>query len=224
MTKTKGSFHAQFGVPSNVGVANVEGASALFVRQDHVHNHAAGLGFSLHHEHYLRLLHSVYANPQAGRAAVVGRVYLIPVQVPFRLTVDRLGIVWEAIAIDGNIILGIYADNGDTPVGGAVIAETASTPNSGSAGGGYTTQEIAITDLQLEPDLYWFASEHSVINNYYGIGGSAALAGTLVGGNGTLAGYYYNRGGGYGALTNPCPAVTIFKDVAYQFARVKSVP
>lgn len=38
------------GVPSNIGVANVEGAAELFARQDHVHNHPAGLGVTLHHE------------------------------------------------------------------------------------------------------------------------------------------------------------------------------
>lgn len=48
-TKTQASFSAKFGVPSDVGVANAEGVAALFVRQDHVHNHPAGLGANLHH-------------------------------------------------------------------------------------------------------------------------------------------------------------------------------
>lgn len=37
------------GVPSNVGVLNAEGVAELFARQDHVHNHPAGLGTDLHH-------------------------------------------------------------------------------------------------------------------------------------------------------------------------------
>ncbi|GAH32678.1 unnamed protein product, partial [marine sediment metagenome] len=39
----------QVGVPSDIGVANAQGAQTDFVRRDHVHNHPAGLGVDLHH-------------------------------------------------------------------------------------------------------------------------------------------------------------------------------
>lgn len=80
MTRTKGSFHAQFGVPSNVGVANAEGVAALFVRQDHVHNHPAGLGEDLHHAkvhgvaEHTDVTRSILIHPQGGNAVYEGVV------------------------------------------------------------------------------------------------------------------------------------------------------
>lgn len=38
------------GVPSDVGVANAEGVAVALARQDHEHNHPAGLGVDLHHD------------------------------------------------------------------------------------------------------------------------------------------------------------------------------
>jgi len=44
-----GGFGTGFGTPVDIGVANAPGVSTLLVREDHVHNHPAGLGANLHH-------------------------------------------------------------------------------------------------------------------------------------------------------------------------------
>lgn len=179
------------GVPSDVGVANAEGNAEVFARQNHVHNHPAGLGFSLHHSHYARTWQTRF---QIGTpvALVAGRVYMTPIQIPWTMTVDRV-FVWYTTPVAGNMRAGIYADNGGTPVGGALQVESASIVKSGT----WRQQEFTIVATQLTPGLYWLpvVSDEATTKAYPS--GLEAIGGTLLD-------YFYDFA--YGPLTNPCPA------------------
>jgi len=111
----------------------------------------------------------------------------------------------------GNVRMGIYADNGNTPDGGALLSETAA--GAPVAMGKF---EIALpANLQLQRGLYWL-----VINN-----NNAALelcqavapqqsGGTLFGRRAATA---------FGAMPNPCPA-SAANVAAVMYCMVVSVP
>lgn len=143
---------------------------------------------------------------------VTARVYLTPIQVPVRMTVEAIAAAMVGTSA-GNRIAGIYKDNGNTPVGGALVVESASDAKVGT----YQRDEISIADTQVEPGIYWLAYESDEATSIL----MSDAAGFTVGG--TLQNCYYDRGGGYGALTNPCPAITNTSLCPVLFLRVDSV-
>lgn len=146
--------------------------------------------------HYKRVIIPVGGiHNDNNQAPGVGNVYLRPFEVEYPLTVDEITLF--IINAAGNIIQGIYDDGpaGDTPEGGAVLAEHASLA---AVGGG---QSVALALTALEEGLYWVAFEAS--DNAIRI--ASTNTNTLLEANSTLTQYRYARGGGYGALTDPCP-------------------
>jgi len=150
------------------------------------------------YETYLRWILNQSRGSAAWRDVTVARVYLTPVQVPFDLYVDRLWFVGRNQA--GNMHGGIYKDNGDTPAGGEVVLDSGSVSTPTTLGGCY----IDLTETFLERGQYWVALEfdNALVDIlemiYYGPPRSPTGYG----------GVYYDRPGGYGALIDPCPAVT----------------
>lgn len=157
---------------------------------------------------------------QGGHAertlAVAGRVYLVPIELEEGTVMDALAFAVRGTAA-GNVILGMYHDSGaiapKTPAGGALIAETPSTAVAGT----FRVQEIEVTDAWLPPGLYWVAIESDGTTlTVTGHGDGEMDTG------GTLRTYYYDRDGGYGALADPCPAVTLMSVIPdYVFLRAK---
>lgn len=144
-----------------------------------------------------------------------GRVYISPLIIKFTCTISHVG--WVNRVVSGNVIVGLYADNGDTPVGGAVIDESVS---GAIVAGVNEKKEVALPNTpQLTPGLYWIASEFDDAldeiarhNLHQSLGGTLNL-------------HRYNRGGGYGALTDPCPATTIESEqLPTMYVVVSSVP
>jgi hypothetical protein len=208
-----GGLGTGFATPVNVGVANAAGVATTIVRSDHVHNHPEGLGSQLHHTHYDRMRATILPpNLVATTNPTEGRVYLLPYIVPFQHTVELIGYVAGAVA--GNCIVGIYADDGDTPAGGALIVESASVAIPAVAN---HMKELAIADTQLAAALYWLAIEFDDDSSAF-----RDIPAQLV--DGTLVAYYYDRAGGYGALTDPCPAVTEQADGPWMYTIIASVP
>lgn len=207
------------GVPVNIGVANAEGAATNFARRDHVHDHPAGLGFDLHHNHYLRMIGDLFAGGPGFVAADWGEtmgddtIMLMPLQVPYTITVDRIGLIPRVQ--NGNIEVGIYADNGDTPVGGArlVTSGIVACPAAGQK------QEITIADYELTAELYWLALWRSSATVVFAMSG-AALAASFLGG--TL--YTHAIWAGGGGLPDTCPATEDTGASDAMYVRVKSVP
>jgi len=140
------------------------------------------------------------------------RCYLAPIEVRVRVTVDRIVVGWRTPAV-GNVRAAIYKDNGDTPEGGALVVESASVAKVGT----WQKQEIVIASTVLEPGLYWLSIQSDENTSVV----DSEVDGIAQGG--TLNAKYYDRGGGYGAFTNPCPAVTLTSDCPIIFLRVASV-
>lgn len=119
-------------------------------------------------------------------------VYIVPMEVPYRCVVDRIVVAYYG-PVAGNIRACIYRDNGETPVGGALIVESASVAKTGTV----RKQEITIADTLLRPGLYWLAinTDESTTNIIHIWPWN--LGGTLI---------CYTYALAYGAFTNPCPA------------------
>jgi len=142
-------------------------------------------------------LHSFFPNTGSTEVVATARVYVNPIVVPVDLYVDAV-IIHLGDPVAGNVIVGIYADNTDTPVGGAVIIESASTAKTGTN----RQMEVAITETLLTKGLYWLAIESDEATTILQKSSGYWCAG------GTLKSHTYERAGGYGALTDPCPATT----------------
>jgi len=197
------------GVPVNIAVANAEGAAANFARRDHVHRHPSGIN---EHVLYRRLLRPVYDYSVYNDLTVAtARVYLIPLEVPVTLTTDAIWVAYLDPSV-GNCRAAIYADNGETPVGGALIVESASV----AKGGIWSSQDITIADIELNPGLYWLAYQ-SDENTTIVYGHNTAMINNL-----RISSYRYDLGA-YGAFTDPCPAVTVEHATPYLRLWVKSI-
>jgi hypothetical protein len=149
---------------------------------------------------------------QFAPSGAAGRVFLTEFEVENEVTVDGISVV-NGDSVAGNITVGIYGPiiTEETPLSSPVAAESASTALSGTN----IDQFISFTSpARLVTGRYYAATEWS-----------DTTARTLRGTNQALisgAGFFYDRGGGYGALTNPCPAVTATNPLPNP--RVRCVP
>lgn len=168
-------------------------------------------GYTTTYKRYVRPVFCYQANTTL--TMVAARVYLIPIEIERKMTVDRI-CVPISTPVAGNIRACIYADNGDTPVGGALIVESASVAKGNPVG----RQEIVIVDTTLEAGLYWVAVQSDESTTVL-ISESDSFSM-----RGTLKGEFYDIAGGYGAFTNPCPGVGEFSGATVILSlRVKSL-
>ena len=138
-----------------------------------------------------------FTSDQTMSGSTVGRVYLARIEFAQSVVVTAINI-FNGMQVAGNVTVGIYAEGAaDTPAGGAVLAEAA-TAQAGASG----VQSIALTPTPLPAGAYYVAIEMSD-----GLGTTGRSSGNsgLFMVNGKC---YYDRAGGYGALTDPCPAIT----------------
>lgn len=166
---------------------------------------------------YKRLLWTLFAKGTMGIdiVATANRVCLSPVDIPFRVTVDRIAYI-QGDGASGNVIAGIYYDNGGTPVGANLVVSSVS---AAVTAGRLQKKEVTIPATQLDPSLYWLALIFSV-------GGMANLlrhftADDPLRTGGSLNPCYY--GAAAFALEEPCPAVTLMDNLPI-YLRVASVP
>lgn len=134
----------------------------------------------------------------------VGRVILAQFVVPRACTIDGLAYTVGTTAA-GNVIGGIVgpvALTADSAVGAVVVAQSASTTQATQS----TSQVLTWTAVRLQPGIYYAALEGDNATGTY-MRPSAAVSP-----NGTVM--RYERAGGYGALTDPTPAVVDFTNPA----------
>ena len=126
-----------------------------------------------------------------------GRVHLNHFEVNYPVIVDAIAF-YNFATVAGNITVGIYGPipTEETCLNAPVLVQSASTAMAGAN----QRQVISLTPTTLRPGRYYVAFETSDATATFGTGTSA----------GTIIEWiqYYDRGGGYGALTDPCPAVT----------------
>jgi len=160
---------------------------------------------------YARFIHTLWMCSNIYFPAI-NTLSLVPIQIPFRLTINRLGTVVNTNA--GNLRMGIYTDNGGLPDGGALLTECgpAAVANIGKF-------EIALpAPYQLQRGLYWIAQVND--DAAYRLLGSDLYQQQ----NGTINGRSVAHP--FGALPNPCPvtAVTGAAGCPINFCLVSSVP
>ena len=153
--------------------------------------------------HYRRILYTVWGVCYAaGLTPVADTVYVEPFEVEHTCTIDTL-VYYRgagALAAAEEVIMGIYADSGDTPAGGALLA---STPATLVIAGTSEPQEIAlITPVRLTPGLYWIAWVFDTATANLTTRQTPDLWNSATA---TLRSYNYAAGAF--TLLNPCPAV-----------------
>ena len=171
------------------------------------HGEAEGVGLVAA---YSRLIDSIF-HPLTANLSFHDFAYLNPVQIPFDLTVDRIG--WANAGVSaGNVRAGLYRDNGDTPVGGALVFET------GAVAMGLVSQkqDVIIPDTVLTRGLYWFIFQNDndtarfiYIHSPLSIGGF-------------LQSYRYDHA--FAPFTDPCPASVVRMRPPWMYLRVASIP
>jgi hypothetical protein len=138
----------------------------------------------------------VYGAVGTTAIAVAGRVYLSAFEISEATIVDGIQISNFA-TVAGNVTVGIYKMIAEeTTLNAVLIIESASTAQAGVS----TGQLIPITATSLSIGRYYLAVEYSDATATYG----KINVSTVV----KQWSQYYDRAGGYGALTNPCPATT----------------
>lgn len=142
---------------------------------------------------------------------VANRVYLIPLEVEYALgvTVDRVLLIYDT-PVAGNVRAGIYEDNGETPVGGALMVDSGSVAKTGT----YQKQEVTIAETFLPRGLHWLAVQSDEATTKY--------CRNILGVAGTLRTYQYDPVG-Y-AFTDPCPAVAASNNLPVLGVRVAHIP
>ena len=127
---------------------------------------------------------------------IAGRVSMIRIELDKAQSVSAIN-VHNYTTIAGNVTVGIYAEGAtNTPVGGTVLVQSASIAHAGAN----TLQSFPITATFLPAGAYYVALE---------VSDATATIGTITATNFSVGqSFYYDRGGGYGALTDPCPAST----------------
>lgn len=153
-------------------------------------------------------LHGMSFATQAGTA---GRVFLTRLWLPRSMVISRITCTTTTSGGAGTFLrLGLYKDNGETPNGAVLLEDSGDIAADGAAG--IRTFTLA-KPRYLEAGTFWIALETQdaiVVFRRY-----SAITEFLEVGSETVGGCRYDRGGGYGALTDPCPAVVA--DIATNF-------
>lgn len=131
------------------------------------------------------------------QTATAGRVLLLLFENFSRINIDSL-IIINGTVIAGNVIVGVYGPivTEDTCLGAPVLVQSASTPIVGANG----PQIVPITETTLPRGRFYMAVEYSSATHQYR---RQTNASQIIG-----WGQFYDRAGGFGALTDPCPAAT----------------
>lgn len=179
--------------------------------QGYSHKVLTQVDFEDHHDHYTRMIWDIF-NPAADRTITLGDgdLHLTPVQIEFLCTVEAIGFITEN-PVSPFVRMGIYYDNGDTPVGGALIVQ-------GGPLAPVVNQknEVVVAATQLVPGLYWIAfisdGDCDVMSpTWQGLGGGTIVA-------------YWSDNYGYGALPDPCPAADLRSNQTCTYLLVSGVP
>jgi hypothetical protein len=133
------------------------------------------------------------------------------------LTIDAL--LFVKANVGANFYHGLYAEGGaDIPDGGALVATSALTAMAGPVSESQTTLMTAAYAV-VDPDTYWIALEldDGVAQRFFRTFNELCM------GDPPTARKYV-RDGGFGALTDPCPATIVSNQPVVMMARVSSVP
>lgn len=151
-------------------------------------------------EYYARYIKDTLWSPHDVVIRTGLLVMLRPLEIQHVTTIDRICVPVVMVTTSGNAILGIYADNGDTPTGGTLLCQTAAFAIVGAD----RMYEVAPTTgtYILKPGLYWLAccldgTNPTKVGFIDSVRGYELTTATLIS-------RWYTPGAF--ALTTPCPA------------------
>ncbi len=159
---------------------------------------------------WLPTLYGMTGTGLVTQLGTAGRVFLTPIWLPRAVIVSRNTCqVTTAGGVGTFLRLGLYRDIEGTPAGGALVVDSGNI-----AADSLGVRVFTFTNpVFLEAGMIWGALETQdaivAFNRHSGQPGLTDV------GSERLAGGRYDRGGGFGALTDPCPAVT--SDTATNF-------
>lgn len=163
------------GVPSNIGVANAEGALTNFVRRDHVHAHPAfgagilanphdhsdlaGVTAWQHHTHYNLVLYAYDLSPVPSvfgggyPDSAVNQYFCSPVIVKTRCRIDQIGLTLRE-RNSGNIILAVH-DSNAAGLPNSLLCQT----NALGVAANWNVDDwnhfVSTTTPTVDPGIYW---------------------------------------------------------------------
>lgn len=141
--------------------------------------------------------------------ASAGRVFIAPIQVLAPCRIDR--IYYHVAGVSGgNIRVGLYEEGGaaDSPVGGSLVVESASVGMAGAT----RVQFVTIAETTLTKGLYFTALQGDTVGSKFRAWREDQQQFCV----------RYDIGG-YGAFTDPCPAVVTHRYSPYMGLRVSTV-
>lgn len=138
---------------------------------------------------------------------VVGRVYLAPFDVPWRVLIDAIAYYVMNVSA-GNVRIGLYREGptADDPDGGGLVVESGSVAQPGTT----RLHIIPVADTLVEPGQYFVGLQGDDTTGTFSRGATEDT--------GVLSMYYDHA---YGVFTDPCPATTITSYVLNAMLRVK---
>lgn len=146
---------------------------------------------------WIRPFHESLAT--TSQTATAGRVYLLECELVNDAFVDAVTFV-KGSTIAGNVRVGVYGPivTEETPEAAPLLVESASTA---MAAGVNTEQVVALTKTKAKAGRYYiaFQSDDNTAT-YMRHANQTQVVGW---------GYTYDRGGGYGAFTTPCPTASV---------------
>jgi hypothetical protein len=157
-------------------------------------------GYALKHstgQGWLSMYHGGDNPAATSQTFTAGRVLMCEFIVEQAVSVDAISYIAGAVQA-GNITVGICGPiaTRETSTGAAVLVQSDST----AQGAINTPQTVTFAATVLQPGLYYACLEGSdATGTYMRQSNTTQVAGF---------GAYYDRDGGYGALTNPAPATT----------------
>jgi len=162
-----------------------------------------GLRTIIHHcsgyaDPFTQLVYTVGEIDGSNALATAGRCFLVPIEIPFDCYINKLGVVWGATST-GNVTLCLYKSSSNSPGNQGLAVQTANTVK-GSAN---NAQEISITETFLHAGVYFLGVESNETTSIL-----LRAANPSRFNSGTYKAFYFDVGGGYGALPDPAPAVT----------------
>ena len=138
--------------------------------------------------------------PSTVQAGTADRVSIQPIYIPRKTTINAVGFrQGGAGAAATDFRLGIYADNGNTPVGGALLFDSGEVAADGANG----PKEKAISPaIEALPGYVWAALlTEDTLFDFIRSGANSLILST------EFQGVFYTLGA-FGALTDPCPSIT----------------
>lgn len=168
-------------------------------------------------QRWIMMIHDmIEGTPSVDTTVAAGRVFLSLFEMPEGGFVDGVKFLTGA-TVAGNATVGIIGpvppSAEDTAASLNVVVQSGSTAISAAA---TSEQLITFTKTYLKPGRYYAACEYDNATNVVrrpATNNVAALVGLT---------QRYDRGGGYGALTSPTPAITAAADV--QWMQVRGAP